>query len=121
MIWRIVRLPLPSNSFLEGEETCVAMSGSLQSFAAYDIRRYCREGVPMPILEYQCKECARQFEAIVLGAQQPMCPSCHSPKLERLLSVFAVGGKSDSFAASESFGPCGTCGDPRGPGACTMD
>jgi len=37
------------------------------------------------------------------------------------LSVFAVGGKSDSFTASESFGPCGTCGDPRGPGACAMD
>ena len=26
----------------------------------------------MPILEYQCKECERQFEAIVLGSQQPM-------------------------------------------------
>ena len=60
---------------------------------------------------------SEQFETIVLGAQQPACPACHSTKLERLLSVFAVGGKSDSFAASESFGPCGTCGDPvaRGP------
>jgi len=75
----------------------------------------------MPILEYLCKECEQQFETIVLGAQQPACPACHSTKLERLLSVFAVGGKSDSFAASESFGPCGTCGDPRGPGACAMD
>ena len=59
----------------------------------------------MPILEYQCKECEHQFETIVLGAQQPACPSCHSTKLERLLSVFAVVGKSDSVAASESFGP----------------
>jgi putative FmdB family regulatory protein len=75
----------------------------------------------MPILEYQCKECAQQFETIVLGAQQPACPSCHSTKLERMLSVFAVVGKSDSVAASEAFGPCGTCGDPRGPGACALD
>jgi putative FmdB family regulatory protein len=75
----------------------------------------------MPILEYLCKECDRQFETIVLGTQQPACPSCHSTRLERLLSVFAVGGKSDNLAASESFGPCGTCGDPRGPGPCAMD
>jgi len=75
----------------------------------------------MPILEYLCKECAHQFEAIVLGAQQAVCPTCQSTKLERLLSVFAVGSKSPGFAASESFGPCGTCGDPRGPGACAMD
>ena len=59
----------------------------------------------MPILEYLCKECEQQFETIVLGTQQPACPSCHSTELERLLSVFAVGGKSDSFAAEESFGP----------------
>jgi putative FmdB family regulatory protein len=59
----------------------------------------------MPILEYQCKECERQFEAIVLGSQQPMCPSCHGTKLERGLSVFAVGGKSDSFAASNRSAP----------------
>jgi putative FmdB family regulatory protein len=59
----------------------------------------------MPILEYRCQECERQFETIVLGAQQPVCPACQSTKLERLLSVFAVGAKSDSFAASEAFGP----------------
>jgi len=75
----------------------------------------------MPILEYRCQECERQFETIVLGAQQPVCPACQSTKLERLLSVFAVGAKSDGFAASEAFGPCGTCGDPRGPGACAMN
>lgn len=75
----------------------------------------------MPILEYRCKECEQQFEAIVLGAQQPECPTCRGTKLERLLSVFAVGGRSASVAAGESFGPCGTCGDPRGPGACALD
>jgi putative FmdB family regulatory protein len=77
----------------------------------------------MPILEYVCKQCDRQFEAIVLGSQQPACPSCQGTKLERLLSVFAVGaGKSDGFAGGEAFGgACGACGDPRGPGACALD
>ena len=53
----------------------------------------------MPILEYVCKECTHHFETIVLGSQEPICPTCQGTKLERLLSVFAVGGKSDSFAA----------------------
>lgn len=75
----------------------------------------------MPILEYVCQACTHQFEAIVLGSQEPTCPSCQGSKLERLLSVFAVG-KSDGFSSAESsFGPCGSCGDPRGPGACSMD
>ena len=87
----------------------------------YAVAMSYEEGRSMPILEYLCKECEQQFETIVLGAQQPVCPSCHGTKLERLLSVFAVGGKGASFADRESFGPCGTCGDPRGPGACTMD
>lgn len=76
----------------------------------------------MPILEYVCQQCERQFEAIVLGSQQPACPACQSMHLERRLSVFAVGGsKSASFGGGEAFGPCGSCGDPRGPGACALD
>ena len=48
----------------------------------------------MPILEYVCKECTHHFETIVLGSQEPVCPTCQGTKLERLLSVFAVGGKA---------------------------
>jgi len=75
----------------------------------------------MPILEYVCEECAHEFETIVQGARVPECPTCKSTHLERRLSVFAVGGKSASLAAREPFGPCGTCGDPRGPGSCAMN
>jgi putative FmdB family regulatory protein len=75
----------------------------------------------MPILEYVCKECAQQFETIVQGAREPVCPTCKSTRLERQLSVFAVGGRSTTFAAGELMGPCGACGDPRGPGACSMN
>jgi putative FmdB family regulatory protein len=74
----------------------------------------------MPILEYVCKECAHGFETIVLGSKRPACPSCTSTQLERRLSVFAVGGKSSQLAGKEPVGPCGTCGDPRGAGACAM-
>jgi putative FmdB family regulatory protein len=75
----------------------------------------------MPILEYVCQECASEFETIVQGARVPECPTCQSTRLERRLSVFAVGGRSATFAAREPMGPCGACGDPRGPGACSIN
>jgi putative FmdB family regulatory protein len=85
------------------------------------VRVYVEEALRMPILEYVCEDCAHQFETIVLGSREPACPACASKHLERRLSVFAVGGQSADFAAREPFGPCGTCGDPRGPGACSMN
>lgn len=84
------------------------------SLCAWKKERY------MPILEYVCKECSHRFEKIVQGSQEPACPACDSANLDRLLSVFAVGGKSAGVAAAEPVGACGACGDPRGPGACAM-
>jgi len=73
------------------------------------------------LFEYACKECDHEFEALVRGSEAPECPSCHGTDLQRRLSVFAAhtsgGGSSTQMAA----GPCGACGDPRGPGACSMN
>jgi putative FmdB family regulatory protein len=77
----------------------------------------------MPIFEYVCKECKNEFEALIFGKQKAECPKCHSKSLEPQLSVFAVSAKGaasqPSFSA-ESPSACGSCGDPRGPGACSM-
>lgn len=73
----------------------------------------------MPIFEYVCKECQHEFEALVFGKDKAECPKCHSKKLQPQLSVFAVSAKASS-AAAPSGGACGSCGDPRGPGACSM-
>jgi len=73
----------------------------------------------MPIFEYLCKECNHGFEALVFGSDKAQCPKCHSRKLAPQLSVFAVSAKSSPGAAPMA-GPCGSCGDPRGPGACSM-
>ena len=73
----------------------------------------------MPIFEYICKECQHQFEALVYGKERASCPKCQSKKLEAQLSVFAVSAKGHS-APAISGSPCGSCGDPRGPGACSM-
>jgi putative FmdB family regulatory protein len=74
----------------------------------------------MPILEYVCEACAHQFEMLVFGSREAVCPACDSKRLERRLSVFAVGGQRADVAAQTPMGPCGACGDPRGPGACAM-
>jgi putative FmdB family regulatory protein len=80
----------------------------------------------MPIYEYLCKDCDNQFEAIVSGATKPECPSCHSKKLEQQYSSFAVGapkgkGQFSKSAPSSGRGACGSCGDPRSPGSCSMN
>jgi putative FmdB family regulatory protein len=78
----------------------------------------------MPLYEYACKQCNHEFELLVRNAEPPVCPACQGHELERRLSVFAAhthtAGTGPKLAAS-SPGACGTCGDPRGPGACSMN
>lgn len=71
----------------------------------------------MPIFEYICEKCEHHFEAIVLGHEKPACPQCRSKKLEQQISRFGVAKESSSPAVA----PCDSCGDPRGPGACSMN
>ena len=71
----------------------------------------------MPIYEYLCRDCGRQFEALVRKGALPDCPDCHSRSLDKQLSVFATAAAPGDLAATA----CGTCGDPRGPGACRFN
>ena len=75
----------------------------------------------MPIYEYRCEACEHRFETLVRGAETPVCPTCGSATLAREFSTFAVstGGTTPRYSASPA--PCGTCGDPRGPGSCAMN
>jgi putative FmdB family regulatory protein len=75
----------------------------------------------MPLYEYACKECDHQFEALVRASDTPECPACHATALERRLSVFAAHTQGAASSRMASPGPCGACGDPRGPGACSMN
>ncbi len=66
----------------------------------------------MPIFEYECRDCGSKFEQLVQTQQADVsCRQCESPRVDRLLSVFAVSGSSDP-AASGKPGPC-ACGAPR--------
>ena len=44
----------------------------------------------MPIYEYACRACGREFEQLVRnGGPAPECPECHGQALDRKLSAVA--------------------------------
>ena len=46
----------------------------------------------MPIYEYECSDCHQTFEFLVLPSTpaEPECPSCHSRKLQKVISIFGL-------------------------------
>jgi len=73
----------------------------------------------MPIYEYACRQCGREFEALIRSSTIASCPNCHSTELEKKLSVFATTA-STAQAPPPAASPCGSCGHPGGPGACAF-
>lgn len=80
----------------------------------------------MPIFEYVCNACHEEFEEIILGDEQPVCPSCGASDTTKLISkgVFRTGGpivtgspsanaitsRGKSACAGCSGGNCSSCG-----------
>lgn len=54
----------------------------------------------MPLFDFRCRACGREFEALVRAGQPPACPVCRSGDLERQLSLFAVKTPDRSKAAA---------------------
>jgi putative FmdB family regulatory protein len=68
---------------------------------------------PVPIFEYQCRQCNHEFEILLRGEEKPRCPTCGGAKLDKLLSVPAA------HTSSSSGSELPICGAP-GPDACGM-
>ena len=67
----------------------------------------------MPLYEYQCRQCGKQYEELIFGDAKPECPVCKSKDAEKLMSVVAVGSGRPEAPPS----PCGSC---PGAGSCGM-
>jgi putative FmdB family regulatory protein len=66
----------------------------------------------MPLFEYQCRDCGAKFEKLVTSSSTEVaCKNCSSPRVDKLLSVFAVTRGSHSAAPSETS-PCDACNAP---------
>ena len=66
----------------------------------------------MPIFEYRCTECEREFEAFVTTQRTAECPACHGAKLEKLLSSPGMVGAASGAggAPAPMAGGCGAGG-----------
>lgn len=78
----------------------------------------------MPIFEYVCQDCGREFERIVPRYDSKTeCIHCRSKRIEKQLSVFAVAGGAGRVTDSACEAPmeagCGRCGAAQ-PGMCGM-
>lgn len=48
----------------------------------------------MPIYEYHCPTCDKQFELLVRSSTVPACPHCGATKLDKCISAPQAPGKS---------------------------
>jgi putative FmdB family regulatory protein len=57
----------------------------------------------MPIFEYACKGCGKEFEALVLPTTgAPACPTCQSTELEKLISRPAIKSETTHGLAMQA-------------------
>ncbi|PJA26517.1 MAG: FmdB family transcriptional regulator [candidate division Zixibacteria bacterium CG_4_9_14_3_um_filter_46_8] len=65
----------------------------------------------MPIYEYHCAECHKDFEELVSSSFKGNieCPACGSSHSERLLSVFGFVSKSNGHNVDSSSSGCSGC------------
>ena len=71
----------------------------------------------MPLYEYVCGACGREFEELsptVSRCKAPACPQCASQSVQRRPSVFAARGGQTQPAATPSGGACGQCCEADG-------
>ena len=76
----------------------------------------------MPLYEYACRDCDRQFELLIRGSETPHCPSCDSRRLDKLLSVPSAPSHAKSELPMCQPSMPGGCGLPQcGLGGCAME
>jgi putative FmdB family regulatory protein len=66
----------------------------------------------MPIYEYQCQDCGKNFEYLVIGKPEPECTACHSKKVCRLMSTcgfLSKGSGGETVKSSAATSSCGGC------------
>jgi putative FmdB family regulatory protein len=63
----------------------------------------------MPIYEFVCEKCGKEFERLVFGSDtdKVKCPACSSEETRKLFSVFASTGTDKALASSCGSGQSG--------------
>ena len=65
----------------------------------------------MPIYEYTCSGCSKDFELLIRGTEVARCPTCGNSRIARQISVPAVhnsaGVQDLPICQADSGPPCG--------------
>jgi putative FmdB family regulatory protein len=67
----------------------------------------------MPLFEYACRGCGRQFEAFVTATRTPICPACEGADLQKLFStpgMVGTAGRKETEAIPACRSQGGSCG-----------
>lgn len=74
----------------------------------------------MPIYEYSCQNCGKEFELLIRGDEKPACPACGDTQLVRAFSAPAAHTSGPSSAeacpAKNTCGMSHCCGNNCGMG-----
>lgn len=70
----------------------------------------------MPIYEYHCSACGKDFERLVRGETRVACPGCASRKVERRMSAPARQSSGHSDFNLSTLGPPKVTGGGGGGG-----
>lgn len=68
----------------------------------------------MPIFEFYCQDCNKEFEELVFNDKNPVCPQCQSVETAKMISrpcrnrasSSTSSGASPSITSSSSCGGC---------------
>jgi putative FmdB family regulatory protein len=66
----------------------------------------------MPIYEYKCTKCRKEFECLVFRGDDPVsCPDCDTERVKRLMSAcrHKTGGNNSSSSVARASSGCATC------------
>ncbi len=66
----------------------------------------------MPIFEFHCEKCGKQFECLLIGGDKPQCTACSSRKVRRLMSAcgfVSKGGGGQTVKQAAGASSCGGC------------
>jgi len=66
----------------------------------------------MPIYEYHCDDCDKDFEYLVFGSDKPVCPTCDGQEVKKLMSAgtfFSKGSSGETVKMPAGSSSCGGC------------
>ena len=66
----------------------------------------------MPIYEYHCEDCGKEFESLIFGSETPECSSCQSKNVHRLMSAcgfVSKGSGGETVSRNAGSSSCSGC------------